>query len=587
MRDFKREIAEALAGLAEVAEAGLTERDVRALIEAPPDSAKGDYAFPCFRLSKTLRRAPRDIAAALAGIPQVKASCVGTVVAENAYVNFFLDRRILVAEVIAETFRCGDAFGRSDIGANRKVIVEFSSPNIAKPFHIGHIRSTVIGNSIERIYEFLGYDTIRINHLGDYGTQFGKMIVAYRRWGDREAVERAPIQSLLSYYTKFHEAAKEQPELEDEAREVFVKLEQGNSEEMELWQWFRDESLREFGRVYGMLGITFDSYAGESFYTDKMDRIVDELDAKGLLRESDGAQIVDLSEWGMPPALIRKKDGSTLYITRDIAAAVYRKETYGFHKNLYVVASQQNLHFQQWIKIIELMGYAWAKDCVHIPFGLVSLEDGVMSTREGRVVFLEEVLTRAVTKTREIIIEKNVNTDDVDETARQVGIGAVIFNELSNNRIKDYVFGWDKVLNFEGETGPYAQYSHARASGVLRKAEAEGLWTRVPPPAGKESAPTIPAVDVSCLVGDSAYVLAGLIYRLPETVIEAGERYEPSAVTRLVTEIARAFNRFYHDEYILVDDKTERDAKLALVFAAKQALKNGLTLLGVEAPERM
>jgi arginyl-tRNA synthetase len=400
------------------------------------------------------------------------------------------------------------------------------------------------------------------------------MIVAYRLWGDREEVERAPIKTLLSYYTRFHEAVKTRPELEDEAREVFVKLEEGSPEEMALWQWFRDESLREFGRVYGMLGITFDSYAGESFYSDKMDRVVSELDARGLLKESDGAQIVDLSEWDMPPALIKKKDGSTLYITRDIAAAVYRKETYGFFKNLYIVASQQNLHFQQWIKIIELMGYNWAKDCVHIPFGLVSLEDGVMSTREGRVVFLEDVLTRAVDKTREIIIEKNVNTDDVDETARQVGIGAVIFNELSNNRIKDYVFSWDKALNFEGETGPYVQYSHARASGVLRKARDAGIQARAD-------------VDTAYLTGDSAYELTLLIYNLPNAIVAAGEKYEPSILTRHIVDISQTFNRFYHDEHVLVENEAERDAKLALVAAAKQALKNGLTLLGVEAPERM
>jgi arginyl-tRNA synthetase len=499
------------------------------------------------------------------------------VVAENAYVNFFLDRSLAVAEIVADIRAGRDTFGSSGIGANRKVIVEFSSPNIAKPFHIGHIRSTVIGNAIERIFHFLGYDTVRINHLGDYGTQFGKMIVAYRYWGDRAAVERAPIQSLLSYYTKFHEEAKTRPELNDEAREVFARLERGCPEELELWQWFRDESLREFGRVYNMLGITFDSYAGESFYTDKMDRIVNELDAKGLLKESDGAQIVDLTEWDMPPALIRKKDGSTLYITRDIAAAVYRKETYGFYKNLYIVASQQNLHFQQWIKIIELMGYAWAKDCVHIPFGLVSLEDGVMSTREGRVVFLEDVLRRAVERTREIIIEKNVNTDDIDETARRVGIGAVIFNELSNNRIKDYVFGWDKVLNFDGETGPYVQYSHARAAGVLRKAGDAGL----------RAATEDSAFDAAHLTSDGVYGLARLLARFPEAVLEAGEKYEPSVVTRLISDIARAFNRFYHDEHILTDDAAERDAKLALVFAAKQVLKNGLSLLGVEAPDRM
>jgi arginyl-tRNA synthetase len=423
----------------------------------------------------------------------------------------------------------------------------------------------------------LGYDTLRVNHLGDYGTQFGKMIVAYKKWGNREDVENEPIKSLLGYYTRFHEEAEREPALEDEARLAFARLERGEPEEQALWQWFRDESLREFSRVYRMLGIEFDSYAGESFYSDKMGRVLDILEEKGLLKESDGARIVDLSDWDMPPALITKKDGSTLYITRDIAAALYRKEEYGFYRNLYIVASQQNLHFQQWFRILGLMGMDWAESCVHIPFGLVSLEDGTMSTRAGRVVFLEDVLNRAVERTREIVMEKNVNTDSVDETARQVGIGAVIFQELYNGRIKDYVFSWDKVLNFDGETGPYVQYSHARASSLLRK--------------GGEDAAGAPAdvgsLDLSYITGESAYELAKLIYRFPEAVLEAGEKYEPSIVTRHVVDLAQAFNRFYRNEHILAQDSSERAAKLALVRAARQTMKNGLSLLGVEAPERM
>ncbi|MDR3224758.1 MAG: arginine--tRNA ligase [Clostridiales Family XIII bacterium] len=537
----------------------------------------------------------------------LSASIVERIVCEGAYVNFFVSRESLAADVIAAVRANPDGYGSSDIGAGRKVIVEFSSPNIAKPFHIGHIRSTVIGSSIERIYKFLGYDTERINHLGDYGTQFGKMIVAYRRWGKREDVAREPIVTLLSYYTKFHEEAGRDPSLDDEARETFAKLEQGGAEETELWKWFREESLKEFGRVYKMLGIEFDSYAGESFYSDKMDRVIDELSEKGLLEESEGAQIVDLDAYDLGKALIQKRDGSTLYITRDIAAAIYRKDTYGFYKNLYIVASQQNLHFQQWKQVLKLMGYQWSDDCVHIPFGLVSLDDGTMSTREGRVVFLEDVLTKAVERTREIVVEKDVNTDDVDETARQVGIGAVIFNELHNNRIKDYVFSWDKVLNFDGETGPYVQYVHARAASVLRKAGAlpsQGKPVQAqasasdsvdaPDAAGAPdiagSRNTVGAsntVNTSYLAGDSAFALAKAIYGFPGAVLEAGEKYEPSIVTRHIVNVAQAFNRFYHDEQVLVEDVAERAAKLALVFATKQTIATGLGLLGVEAPDKM
>ncbi len=572
MINFKEKISAALAGAIE----GLTAEEIREMIEIPTDSRMGDYAFPCFKLAKVMRKAPPMIAQAIAEKLQGN-ELFEKVENVNAYVNMFLSRKVFLRETVAGVAAEKDRYGSSTIGNNRKVIVEFSSPNIAKPFHIGHIRSTVIGNSIYKIYDFLGYDTVRINHLGDYGTQFGKMIVSYRRWGNEEDVTREPIKTLLGYYVKFHEEAEKDPTLEDEARDVFTKLENGEPEETRLWQWFRDESLKEFNRVYEMLGIEFDSYAGESFYSDKMDRVVGMLKDASLLKESEGAQIVELDAYGMSPALITKKDGSSLYITRDIAAAVYRKEHYDFYKNLYIVASQQNLHFQQWIQIIELLGFDWARDCVHIPFGLVSLEEGTMSTRHGRVVFLEEVLTRAVNQTREIILEKNVNTDNLDVTAKQVGIGAVIFQELSNNRIKDYVFSWEKVLNFEGETGPYVQYTHARAASVLRNG---GELTNQIIGAADQA-------DMEHISGDSAYELAKLIYRFPEVVLEAGDKYEPSIITRHIVDIAQSFNKFYHDEHILVDNEEEKKAKLLLVYAAKQTIRNGLLLLGMEAPERM
>ena len=573
MIDFKKEIAEIIAKNLE----GLTEDEIKSMIEIPQDQSMGDYAFPCFRLAKTMRKAPNLIAAELAEKLQGE-KIFSEVSPVNAYVNMFVSREEMMKSTISEVLEEKENFGRSDIGGNKKVIVEFSSPNIAKPFHIGHIRSTVIGNSLSKIYDALGYDVFKINHLGDYGTQFGKMICAYRRWGNREDVINSPIKTLLGYYTKFHVEVEEHPELEDEARAIFTKLEQGSKEEVELWQWFREESLKEFQRVYDMLGIEFDSYNGESFYSDKMPRFEKELSDKGLLQESNGAQVVDLEEYKLGTALIKKSDGSSLYITRDIAAAVYRKENYDFYKNIYVVATQQNLHFQQLFKIIELMGYDWANQCVHVPFGMVRLEEGTMSTRHGRVVFLEDVLNGAIEKTREIIEEKNPNIENLEEITSQVGIGAVVFNELSNNRIKDYTFKWDQILNFDGETGPYVQYTHARCASLLRKA-GEDIVAKAQDPKN---------VDFALLSkSDSAYELTKLIYAFPGVVEQAGEKYEPSIITRHIIDIAQCFNKFYHDEHIIVDDEVEKTSKIALVIATKRVIATGIGLLGMKAPERM
>ena len=573
MIDFKKEIAEIIAKNLE----GLTEDEIKSMIEIPQDQSMGDYAFPCFRLAKTMRKAPNLIAAELAEKLQGE-KIFSEVSPVNAYVNMFVSREEMMKSTVSEVLEEKENFGRSDIGGNKKVIVEFSSPNIAKPFHIGHIRSTVIGNSLSKIYDALGYDVFKINHLGDYGTQFGKMICAYRRWGNREDVINSPIKTLLGYYTKFHVEVEEHPELEDEARAIFTKLEQGSKEEVELWQWFREESLKEFQRVYDMLGIEFDSYNGESFYSDKMPRFEKELSDKGLLQESNGAQVVDLEEYKLGTALIKKSDGSSLYITRDIAAAVYRKENYDFYKNIYVVATQQNLHFQQLFKIIELMGYDWANQCVHVPFGMVRLEEGTMSTRHGRVVFLEDVLNGAIEKTREIIEEKNPNIENLEEITSQVGIGAVVFNELSNNRIKDYTFKWDQILNFDGETGPYVQYTHARCASLLRKA-GEDIVAKAQDPKN---------VDFALLAkSDSAYELTKLIYAFPGVVEQAGEKYEPSILTRHIIDIAQCFNKFYHDEHIIVDDEVEKTSKIALVIATKRVIATGIGLLGMKAPERM
>lgn len=550
--------------------------DVASLIEVPTDEKMGDYAFPCFRLAKEFRKAPDAIAAEIAERLQ-KNPMFESVENVNAYVNIKIKRTDFIKDVIEDAVLKGDSFTKSNEGEGKKVLVDYSSPNIAKPFHIGHIRSTVIGNALYLIYKNLGYDVVRINHLGDYGTQFGKMIVAYRKWGNKEDVQREPIKTLLSYYTKFHEEAGKNPELDEEARRVFVKLENGEAEEVALWKWFKEESLKEFEKVYKMLNIQFDSYAGESFYSDKIPAAVAQLEEKGLLKESQNSIIVDLDQFGLAPALVKKSDGSTLYITRDIAAALYRKDTYDFYKCLYVVASQQDLHFKQLFKVMELMENQWAQNCIHVQFGMVSLAEGTLSTRKGRVVFLEDVLNKAVEKTREVVVEKGVVSENIDRVAEEVGIGAVVFNELAHNRIKDYTFDWDKVLNFEGETGPYVQYTHARSCSLLRKAGKDMV----------SKAKNLDNIDYEKLTSDTMYELAKLIHNMPEVIKEAADRYEPSVVTRHVVKIAQGFNRFYNEERILQGDATGTVSRLTLVIATKNTIKNGLALLGIKAPERM
>jgi len=566
MIDFKKEVVNAIANIVD----SLDREEIEKLIEIPPSYDMGDYAFPCFRLAKSFRKAPNIIAQELAekiGIGEYFEKV------ENAgsYLNFFINKEKLTETVLEEISQRKESYGAQDIGKGRNIIVEFSSPNIAKPFHIGHIRSTVIGNSLYKICKFLGFNAIAINHLGDYGTQFGMLIAAYKKWGNKEVIENDPINELLKLYVRFNAEAEKDESLKDEARYWFKELENGNEEAVELWQWIRDVSLKEFSRVYNLLNISFDSYAGESFYSDKMGRVLDELEEKGLLKESEGAKIVDLEEYGMTPALIKKKDGSTLYITRDIAAAIYRKEHYDFYKNIYVVASQQNLHFKQWFKVVELMGYDWAKDCIHVPFGMVSLEDGTLSTRKGRVVFLEDVLKKAIEGARMIIEDKNPDLENKDEVAKQVGIGAVIFQELFNSRIKDYVFSWERTLSFEGETGPYVQYTHARANSLLEKG-------------GFNDGDN---VDYSLLKEEEEIDLIRLLYNFPEVVYDAYEKLEPSFITRHVVEIAKAFNKFYNNCPIMSSEEDLKRARLALVNATKTVIKTGLGLLGMEAPEKM
>ena len=566
MQDFKVAVATCLKEHIEE----LTLEEITALIEVPPNKDMGDFAFPCFKLAKVFRKAPNMIAAELSEKIEAK-GVISNVTPLGGYINFFVNKSQLAETVIKDVLTKKEKYGHSDLGQDKAVVIDFSSPNIAKPFHIGHIRTTVIGNALYKIYDSQGYNTVRINHLGDYGTQFGKLIVAFKLWGNKEAVEANPIPELLKLYIQFHDEAEKHPEMEDEARAWFTKLENGDKEAKELWQWFRDESLKEFARVYDLLDIEFDSYNGESFYSDKMDRVIDIIKDKGLLQESQGTNIVDLEEYNMPPALITKNDGSTLYMTRDLAAALYRKENYDFEKCIYVVGSQQSLHFQQLFKVLELVGFEWAKDMVHVPFGMVALEEGTMSTRKGRVVFLEDVLKQAIEKTKETMLAKNPNALNVDEIAKQVGVGAVVFQELSNSRIKDYTFSWSRTLSFEGETGPYVQYTHARCCAVLRKAEEEVTTD----------------INYELLNDvDSAEVLK-VIASFNKTILNAMRKNEPHIITRFVLDLAQAFNKFYHDNSILVEDAELRKARLALVCATRQALENGLKLLGMQAPERM
>lgn len=566
MIDFKREVVNCIYEI----ENSLSKEEIEDLIEIPPNNDMGDYAFACFRLAKTFRKTPNLIAEELSdkiegGEYFEKVQNVGP------YINFFINKNKLAQVVLKAIETKQDKFGSTDVGKGRKVLVEFSSPNIAKPFHIGHIRTTVIGNSLYKIFQFQGFDTVALNHLGDYGTQFGMLIAAYKKWGDKKAIEASPINELLKLYVKFNAESEEDESLRDEARYWFKELEGKNPEAVELWQWIRDISLKEFNKVYDMLNIKFDSYNGESFYSDKMPKVIEEMEDKGLLQESEGATIVDLEPYGMPPALIKKKDGSTLYITRDIAAAMYRKEHYDFYKNIYVVASQQNLHFKQWIKIIELMGYDWANDCIHVPFGMVSLEEGTLSTRKGRVVFLEDVLNKAVESTLKIIEERNSDLENKEEVAKQIGIGAVIFQELFNSRIKDYVFSWDRTLSFEGETGPYVQYTHARANSLLEKGKFK----------------LTDEIDYTLLKEDDEINLIKLLYNFPNAVLDAMEKYEPSFITRHIVEIAKAFNKFYNACPILSVDKDLMKARLMLVYGTKTVVKTGLSLLGIEAPNKM
>ena len=566
--DFKGYIADKINEAMEIV-FGQTMEGVAGFLETPPNPEMGDFAFPCFKLSKTLRMGPPVIAgklqSALASDEIIDhVECVG------GYLNFFLHKTGYAQSIVEKVLEQKKKYGSSDEGQGRVICIDYSSINIAKRFHIGHLSTTMIGNALYKIYEHLGYKCVGINHLGDWGTQFGKMIAAYLKWGNKEEVEKNGVDALTALYVRFHQEAEKDPSLEDEGRLWFKKIEDNDPKATEIFNWFKEITLKDAQRVYDMLGVKFDSYAGESFYNDKMQPIIDELREKGLLEESQGAYVVDLEEDNMPPCLILKKDGATLYATRDIAAAFYRKKTYHFYKDLYVVAYQQNLHFKQWFKVVEKMGYEWSKDLEHVPFGMVSYEGRALSTREGYVVYLDELLNRAVEKAREIIEEKSPNLPDKDKVAHQVGIGAVVFFDLFNNRIKDIDFRWDRALNFDGETGPYVQYTHARCCSLLAKA-------------GELDA----EADYAALENPAAQEVVRTLERFPEVVSEACHRNEPSLVTRYTVELASNFNRFYYENRILTEDAAQSKARANLTAATASCLRTALSLIGVEAPEKM
>ena len=560
--DYKKHIAE------KIKVDGVTEQEIYDSIALPPNTEMGDFALPCFKFAKILRKSPVMIAEELKNTIATD-DVISEVSAVNGYLNFKIDKNGFVKATLDKIFTQKEKYGACDEGNGKTVCIDYSSINIAKPFHIGHLSTTVLGGALYRIFNYLGYKTVGINHLGDYGTQFGKLISAFKRWGDKDVIEAGGIRALNELYVRFHREAEEHPEYDDEARAYFKKIEQGDEECQALFRWFKELTLKDVEKIYQLLDIRFDSYAGESFFSDKMGPVVDELKEKGLLTESRGAQVVDLEAYGMTPCMILKSDGSSLYATRDMAAATYRKQEYDFYKCLYVVAYQQNLHFKQFFKVLELMGKEWSKDLVHVAYGMVSLEEGTMSTRKGNVVFLEDVINKCIEKAYTIIDEKNPNLENKEEVAKKVGVGAVIFGALYNNKIKDIVFSYDKVLNFDGETSVYVQYTCARANSVLQKGGVPASY------------------EIPTLTGEEIELVKALA-TFPETVKAAAEKYEPSLVARFAVDVAQKFNKFYFDCKILAaEDEKAKNFRLALTNATLQTLKNAFALLGIGIPDKM
>src|SRR5574344_336261 len=574
--DYKERIASNIAKIT-----GLEQAKVSDLIEIPPQMSLGDYAFPCVVLAKTMHKAPAAIAQELCDNHELTD---GAVTAKNAgpYVNFFIDRKVLAEEVLTEIILKGSRYGEENIGEGRNVIVEFSSPNIAKPFHVGHAFTTILGTPISAIYGKLGYNVVRFNHVGDYGTPFGKLITAYRLWGDEEALGKAPIDELLRIYVRFHEEAEKDPSLEDAARENFRKLEEGCSDEVALWERFRKLSLEVFEKTYNRMGVKFVNYNGESFYSSRIPAVVDMLREKGLLEESEGAQVVKLDDEGLPPCIILKSDGTTIYASRDLAAVLYRYENYHFDKNIYVVGLPQQLHFKQVFAVLRKAGYKCADDCVHVGFGLVKFKNNTaFSTRKGNIVLLDDLLNKTVEKTAEIIKTNaaargdDMSADEIAEIAEKVGIGAVKYTYLKSGREKDILFDWDEMLDFEGDTAPYLIYTYARTRSILRKADSLGL-------------DIASGSGLGLLTGDDEYAVIRNLADYKDSIRKAAASYEPFMVSRQIAVIARSYNRFYNNSSILSADSTEqKKARLALCSCVCEVLRSGLELLGINVVEKM
>ena len=569
MIDFKQRIAKAVAEVVNI-----DEKELESYIEIPKDTNNGDYAFPCFRLAKELKKAPPLIASDIREKMSIDGTIIEKVEAVGGYLNFYIYQEQMVKEVLTEIANQNE-YGKSEIGKGKNIVIDYSAPNIAKPFHIGHLRSTVIGGALYNIYQYLGYHTIGINHLGDYGTQFGKLIEGYKLWGKEYNVEEDPINELTKIYIRINQLCKEDEKVLEQCRMNFKLLEDGDPYCTEIWEKFRNLSLKEFQKVYDLLGSHFDSWNGEAFYSDKMPEVIEILEKTGKLIESQGAKIIDLEDKGInTPCIIQKSNGSTTYATRDLAAILYRARTYDFDKALYVVSYEQTLHFKQVFEVAKLLGIEekYTKGLKHVPFGMVSLPTGKMSTREGNIVKLEELLNEAIARAKEIIEEKNPQLENKEEVAKKVGVGAVIFNDLANSRIKDEIFDWNQILNFQGETGPYVQYTYVRTKSVLEKAG---------------DIPVIEEIKFDKLLDESSKNIIKILYNFENTLIQVTEKEEPSILSRYLIDLAKAFSNFYNDNKILVEDKDMQKARIYLTFAVGKVLKTGAKLLGIEMPNKM
>lgn len=569
MADFKQIIGQAIAKVT-----NLNEEELESYIEKPKDQKNGDYAFPCFKLAKELRKAPAIIANDIQEKIEIDKEKIEKIEVVGGYLNFYINKNAITKEVL-EKVELDEEYGKSKIGEEKNIVIDYSSPNIAKPFHIGHLRSTVIGGALYKIYKHLGYNVTGINHLGDYGTQFGKLIEGYKLWGEEYNIEENPIDELTKIYIRINQLCKEDESVLEACRNNFKKLEDGDEYCTKLWERFRSLSLKEFQKVYDLLGSKFDSWNGEAFYSDKMPEVIEILEKTGKLVESQGARIIDLEDKGInTPCIIEKSNGSTTYATRDLAAILYRARTYDFDKALYLTSYEQALHFKQVFEVAKLLGIdeKYTNGLVHVPFGMVLLPTGKMSTREGKIIKLEELLEEAIQRAKKVIEEKNPGLENKDEIAKKVGIGAVIFNDLANNRVKDEIFEWDQILNFQGETGPYIQYTYVRTKSVLEKVE---------------KVPEFATVDLNELSDEYSQNIIKLMYNFENTLVQVTKKEEPSILSRYLIDLAKAYSSFYNENKIITDEQKTQDARVYLTYAVGQVLKTGANLLGIDMPEKM